>query len=489
MKKTFHELQKLTALGHPVFAMATTEEERFGRLLKHLVPEGGILWWSLFTGLQGRAETTKGLSAPEALGVFLASQDARVLVLKDSHVFLRDPLFIRGLRDAYALLKGTGRLVFLTGPGWVLPEELRGEVQVMELGLPGEDEIRPFIQGCLGQVAFAPGPMFQDHCVAILKGLKLSEIELSLKTVLADAHAADEAFFLRGLMQEKVKRVKMEGVLEAIPMDYSIGDIGGLENLKEWLAVRERFIQLYLKGRTKIIPRGLLLMGIAGCGKSLSVKAISDIWKLPLFRLDMNLVFSESYGPAEQVFHKAIRFMETVAPAILWIDEIEMGISAQADTGVAARIFAKFLTWMQEHREFVFVAATANRIDLLPAEMIRRGRFDQVFFVDLPVADERKEIFRIHLSRQGEDLRKYDFILLAQSTENFSGAEIEQIVTSGEARAISEGRALNQDDLYWEINHLIPLATTMQEQIKAIRSWARKRAVSASKGRGIMDIE
>ena len=489
MKKTFQELKKLTALGHPTFAMVTTEEERFARLLKHLVPEDGILWWSLFAGLQSRAETIKGLSAPEALGVFLDSAEARVLVLKDSHVFLQDPLFARGLRDAYARLKGTGRLLFLTGPTWVLPEELRGEVQVLELGLPGEDEIRPFIQTSLSQVPFAAGPLFQDHCVAILKGLKLAEIELSLKKTLTNPQAPDEASFLRSLMQEKVLRVRMEGVLEAIPMDYSIGDIGGLENLKEWLSVRERFIQLYLKGRTKIIPRGLLLMGIAGCGKSLSVKAISDIWKLPLFRLDMNLVFSESYGPAEQVFHKTIRFMETVAPVILWIDEIEMGISAQADSGVAARIFAKFLTWMQEHKEFVFVAATANRIDLLPAEMIRRGRFDQVFFVDLPVADERKEIFRIHLARQGEDLRKFDFILLAQSTENFSGAEIEQIVTSGEARAISEGRELNQDDLYWEINHLIPLATTMQEQIKAIRSWARKRAVSASKGRGIMDIE
>jgi SpoVK/Ycf46/Vps4 family AAA+-type ATPase len=230
-------------------------------------------------------------------------------------------------------------------------------------------------------------------------------------------------------------------------------------------------------------------MGIAGCGKSLSVKAISDIWKLPLFRLDMNLVFSESYGPAEQVFHKTIRFMESVSPAILWIDEIEMGISAQADTGVAARIFAKFLTWMQERKEFVFVAATANRIDLLPAEMIRRGRFDQVFFVDLPSSEERKSIFQIHLKRREEDLSRFDFILLAQSTENYSGAEIEQVVVSALARSLSEGRALHQDDLYWEINHLIPLATTMQEQIKAIRSWARKRAISASKGRGVMDIE
>jgi ATP-dependent 26S proteasome regulatory subunit len=489
MRQTFQEIKKLTALGHPIFAVLTTEEERFIRLLKHLFPEDKIQWWSLFLGLQSRTETLKGLTASDAIAMLLGAGEKQVLVLKDVHPFLSDPHFLRGLRDAYAQLKGTGRFLFLTAPSLVLPDELRGEVQILELPLPGEDEIRPVLQAFLKQAPFTPGPLFHDHCVAIMKGLKLSEIELSLKRTLVDLASPDEAGFLRALMQEKVLRVRMEGVLEAIPMDYSIGDIGGLENLKEWLAVRERFIQIYLRGESKIIPKGLLLMGISGCGKSLSVKAISDIWKLPLFRLDMNLVFSESYGPAEQVFHKAVRFMESVAPAILWIDEIEMGISAQADTGVAARIFAKFLTWMQERKEFVFVAATANRIDLLPAEMIRRGRFDQVFFVDLPSTEERKEILQIHLKRRGEDLRKYDFILLAQSTESYSGAEIEQIVVSGAARAISEARELTQDDLYWEINHLIPLATTMQEQIKALRSWARKRAISASKGRGIMDME
>jgi len=489
MKEAFQEIKKLTALGQPILAVLTTEEERFARLLKHLFPEDKIQWWTLFSGLQSPTETLRGISAVEAISKHLSGGDAQVLVLKDVHPFLGDPRFVRALRDACAQLKGTGRFLFLTAPSLLFPEELRGEVQLVELGLPAEDEIRPVIQAFLKQAPFSPGPLFHDHCVAIMKGLKLSEIELSLRKTLTGLPNADEASFLRMLMQEKVLRVRMEGVLDAIPMDYSIGDIGGLENLKDWLQVRERFIQIYLKGESKIIPKGLLLMGIAGCGKSLSVKAISDIWKLPLFRLDMNLVFSESYGPAEQVFHKAIRFMESVAPAILWIDEIEMGISAQADTGVAARIFAKFLTWMQERKEFVFVAATANRIDLLPAEMIRRGRFDQVFFVDLPSSEERKAIFQIHLKRREENLSQYDFILLSQSTENYSGAEIEQIVVSSLARAMSEGRALTQDDLFWEINHLIPLATTMQEQIKAIRSWARKRAISASKGRGVMDIE
>ena len=478
----------MITLGQTVLAVMSTEEERLTRLLKHLFPEDRLQWWTAFSGLRSKQGTVKGITAVEAVAAHLAQEGKSVLVLQDVHPLIADPLFVRALRDARSQLKGTGKILVLTAPSLILPEELRGEVQLLELGLPGEEELRPLVQGWLKQAPFAPGPLFIDHAVAILKGLKLHEAEFSLRKALAAA-CSDEPAFLRLLLGEKTARVRQEGVLEAIPMDYSVGDIGGLENLKEWLQVRERFIQIYLKGESKIIPRGLLLMGIAGCGKSLSVKAISDIWKLPLFRLDMNLVFSESYGPAEQVFHKTIRFMESVAPAILWIDEIEMGISAQADTGVAARIFAKFLTWMQERREFVFVAATANRIDLLPAEMIRRGRFDQVFFVDLPSSEERKSIFQIHLTKREEDLSRFDFILLAQSTENYSGAEIEQIVVSALARAISEGRTLNQDDLFWEVNHLIPLATTMQEQIKAIRSWARKRAISASKGRGVMDIE
>jgi AAA+ superfamily predicted ATPase len=488
MRKTFQAMKQMVALGQTVLGVATTEEERLGRLLTHLFTEDRLLWWNSFSGLRSKGESPQADSARDAVALLLAREDRAVLVLQDVHPLVSDPCFVRALRDARVRLKGTGRLLILTAPSLVLPEELRGEVQVLELGLPAEDELRPLVQTWIRQAPFAPGPLFSDHAVAILRGLRFHEAEFSLRRALA-AGVPDEAGFLRLLMREKVARVRQEGVLEAIPMDYSVQDIGGLENLKEWLTVRERFIQIYLKGESKIIPRGLLLMGIAGCGKSLSVKAISDIWKLPLFRLDMNLVFSESYGPAEQVFHKTIRFMESVAPAILWIDEIEMGLSAQADTGVAARIFAKFLTWMQERKEFVFVAATANRIDLLPAEMIRRGRFDQVFFVDLPSSEERKTIFQIHLRRREEDLSRFDFILLAQSTENYSGAEIEQVVVSALARAIAEGRPLTQDDLFWEINHLIPLATTMQEQIKAIRSWARKRAVSASKGRGVMDIE
>src|SRR6185369_7914725 len=231
------------------------------------------------------------------------------------------------------------------------------------------------------------------------------------------------------------------------------------------------------------IPKGLLIMGMSGCGKSLSVKAISALWNLPLFRLDMNLVFGTD-NP-EYTFHRALKTVEGMSPALLWIDEIEMAITAGREGGggdpALGRIFSTFLTWMQEKDAMVFVAATANRIHLLPAEVIRKGRFDQVFFLDLPNEVERKAIFNVHLKRRGADLNKFDVVFLSKATRSFNGAEIESIVQAAAIDAFNEGRPLAEDDLNRVITNSVPLARTMEEQIKAIKSWAHDRAVSASK--------
>lgn len=483
----YQEILTLIRIGSPIIGVITTEEQRLGSILNKIFPEKDHFLWTSHLGLVGREETLYPLEASEAIKKFTLKSDKNYIWLKISENLMEEKNFIRALKDEYYHLKGKNRFIILSSSNFTIPEELIGEIQILRLPPPDENEIQSIIENFLKSLNLSFSPLTIAHCVAILKGLKQSEIEFSLKKAIFSLKAKNEEEFLRQLIQEKIKRIKGEWVLEPIPMNYSVEEIGGLENLKEWLKVREKFIQLYLKGNTKITPKGLLLMGISGCGKSLSVKAISDIWKLPLFRLDMNLVFSQSFGAAEALFDKALRFMESIAPAILWIDEIEMGISAQAETGVSARIFSKFLTWMQERKGFVFVAATANRIDLLPAEMVRRGRFDQIFFVDLPTQEERKEIFQIHLKKLGENLAKYDFILLSQITENFSGAEIEQVVLSAATRAVAEEREMTQDDLFWEIHHLIPLATTMQEQIKALRSWAKKRALSASKVKTILE--
>jgi SpoVK/Ycf46/Vps4 family AAA+-type ATPase len=221
-------------------------------------------------------------------------------------------------------------------------------------------------------------------------------------------------------------------------------------------------------------------MGVSGCGKSLCVKTISTEWNLPLFRLDMNAIFGTD-NP-EATFLKALRSVEAVSPAVLWIDEIEMGVGGYRDGQDASmsRIFSGFLTWMQEKSALVFVAATANRIQLLPAEIIRKGRFDQVFFVDLPMEEERKAIFQIHLTKNKCDVSKLDLVFLAKATNGWNGAEIEQAVISAVVDAYAEKREVSEDDLYRMISATVPLSVTMEEQIKAIRSWAHERALNAS---------
>jgi SpoVK/Ycf46/Vps4 family AAA+-type ATPase len=232
------------------------------------------------------------------------------------------------------------------------------------------------------------------------------------------------------------------------------------------------------------VPRGILLMGMSGCGKSLAAKAIAVTWKVPLFRLDMNLVFSGMYGSAELAFHRALATVEAVAPAVLWIDELEnsLGMDEGATGGAGnSHIFSTFLTWMQEKPPLVFVAATANRIQALPAEVIRKGRFDQVFFIDLPNDEERKQIFEIHLRRNGADPGAFDRVFLAAATKGWNGAEIEQAIVSARVDAYYEKRPFTIDDITRNTSRMVALSKTMEEQMKKIRSWAFGRATPASK--------
>jgi SpoVK/Ycf46/Vps4 family AAA+-type ATPase len=230
-------------------------------------------------------------------------------------------------------------------------------------------------------------------------------------------------------------------------------------------------------------PRGFLAMGVSGCGKSLAAKITASLWNLPLFRLDMNLVYSGIAGTPELVFSRALKTMDSVSPAILWLDEIESGISDKHADSASSRILGYFLTWMQEHDSEIFITATANRIDMLPAELLRRGRFDQIFFIDLPTRIEREEIFSIHLKSKGNDVAKFNIPQLAQITKGWTGSEIEQVIVSAMYEAFNEKRKLIEDDLLTIFGTSVPLSVTMEEQIKHIRSWANNRAVRASSGR------
>jgi SpoVK/Ycf46/Vps4 family AAA+-type ATPase len=284
------------------------------------------------------------------------------------------------------------------------------------------------------------------------------------------------------LLEEKRLLVNRSGVIEYVDTATDVSEIGGLENLKKWLRERRKLFQIRDTLSDEIMPKGVLLMGIPGCGKSLAIKAIASAFELPLYRVDMIEIFSGRHGKPEGAFVQTCRMMEEMAPAVLWFDEIEMGITSTDSGGEQGRIFAFFLTWMQEKTRGLFVAATANRIDLLPAEMIRKGRFDEVFFVDLPLAEEQVEIFRIHLNRRGIDCVGFNLEQLLQFTNGWTGAEIEQCVISALTKARLEDRGLTEQDLISTAVKIVPLSRTMKEQISHIRNWAFERAVRASPG-------
>ena len=286
------------------------------------------------------------------------------------------------------------------------------------------------------------------------------------------------------LLEEKRLLVNRSGVIEFISDGTNLGDVGGLEGLKTWLIERSKLFEMRDSLDAEIVPKGLLMMGIPGCGKSLSVKAIASQFQLPLYRVDMIEIFSGRHGKPEGAFVQACKMMEDMAPAVLWFDEIEMGITSTDSGGEQGRIFAFFLTWMQEKSRGLFVAATANRIDLLPAEMIRKGRFDEVFFVDLPLDDERIDIFKIHLTRRGIDPGAFNLAQLTEFTIGWTGAEIEQCVVSALTKAKLADREIGEDDLLSVAVSIVPLSRTMKEQINHIRSWAFERAIRASPRQG-----
>jgi SpoVK/Ycf46/Vps4 family AAA+-type ATPase len=312
-----------------------------------------------------------------------------------------------------------------------------------------------------------------------LQGLTLDEARYALRRALAGGRPLGPES-LPALLEEKRLLVNRGGVIEFITSSTGMGEIGGLEGLKKWLGERRKLFQMRDSLSAEIVPKGLLMMGIPGCGKSLAVKAIANDFQLPLYRVDMIEIFSGRHGKPEGAFVAACRMLEDMVPAVLWFDEIEMGITSTETSGEQGRIFAFFLTWMQEKTPGLFVAATANRIDLLPAEMIRKGRFDEVFFVDLPTERERMEIFKIHLNRRGVDAGRYNIEQLMEFTKGFAGAEIEQCVVSAITKARLEDRDVTDNDLIGISAKTVPLSQTMKEQINHIRAWAFERAVRAT---------
>ena len=487
MSSIIDELRSAVQGRRTLIYIQTPEEDRVIDALHTLAEEhfenGKVSEWTCVTGLDSVKDS---LSPEAALGKIVESPHEGFYVMKDLSDFIRRPEVIRALRNAYQLFSDEARsYVVIVSPLRVLPDMLDKEVYFLEAPMPGADELIGQVRETARKYPDRRIPAdFESRLSLALRGLTLKEASHLMHRIFESGDVTEKTV-LSSIFSEKKMLLRKAGFLEFIPQQLDMKTVGGLEILKEWvLKRRELFTREAVESQLPV-PRGVLIMGISGCGKSLSAKAIASLWRVPLFRLDMNLVFSGLYGSPEAAFHRALKSIESVAPAVLWIDEIEnaLGMTSEGNTAEQALTFSAFLTWMQERPPLVFVTATANRIEALPAEIIRKGRFDEVFFCDLPSDEERLEIFRIHLKMNNIDPETIAVERLLHPTRGWSGAEIEQAVVAARIDALQEKREVKFEDLMRHTVRMVPLSTTMAEQIRAIRSWSHNRATLASKAK------
>ena len=486
------EIKALIDAGRPLIYVQSSEEERVQQLLvdagRQLFTEPRPVYtWTVTEGLRGPDGASVGEATVDpraALDWIIDHEGGALFNLRDFHDPMRHSAEVRRrLRDLCTSCFDTGKFTFISSPVAYIPDELQRDTVLIDLPLPDFDELKAFVQR-EGESLAAAGVSVDTDIGTLtqigraVQGLTLNETRHAMRRALAATQRLD-ADSVPYLLEEKHLLVKKKtGVIEYVSDPGGLENVGGAPLLKKWLLERRKLFEMRDQLSHDIVPKGLLLMGISGCGKSLAVKAIAESFRLPLYRIDMIEVFSGRHGNPEGTFVGACRTMEEMAPAVMWFDEIEMGVNAGNDqAGSLNRIFAFFLTWMQEKTRGLFVAATANRIDLLPAEMIRKGRFDEVFFVDLPNEEERIEICRIHLQKRGIDPGPLGLDRLKQFTRGWTGAEIEQCVVSALTTAKLENRDLTGDDLLNQTGKIVPLSKTMKEQVEHIRSWALDRAI------------
>jgi SpoVK/Ycf46/Vps4 family AAA+-type ATPase len=491
MNNAINHIKNSIASGQPILQIVSYEEKRVEnymvKIAEQVLKTDNLLFWDINNGITENNQTVNQTQDPvQAIDYFMNKNTVGIIIFRDLNPLIRQsPEIIRKLREAYKKLKNSKKLIILLSPDGYFPDSIKKEIDIIHFDLPDYDELKNLFF------------KFLDSMEKSGRKINLDEKQKKTFIIAAQGLTLDEAYraFMKAFQGqnsisidlvnkihlEKKQLILKEGVLEYYPHKFTMDDMGGLDNLKDWLKKRERAFSKEAKQFGLERPRGMLTMGISGCGKSLASKIVASLWDLPLFRLDMNLVYSGMGGSPELAFSRALKTMDSVAPAILWIDEIESGITDKHTDSESSRILGYFLTWMQEHTSEIFIAATANRIDMLPAEILRRGRFDQIFFIDLPTRKEREEIFTIHLQDKGNDISLFNIPQLAQITKGWSGSEIEQVIISGMYEAFNKNRKLNEDDLFVIFGNSVPLSTTMEEQIKKIRSWAHKRAVNASK--------
>ncbi|MGB3788878.1 MAG: AAA family ATPase [Phormidesmis sp.] len=481
------ELSLLVRSRYPLIYIPTREEERAERAVADCAQSLGsgngssrsIYTWDYVDGYQGNP-TDNGFARRNPLQALeliekIPASAAALFVLRDFHRFLEDIAISRKLRNLLKLLKSQPKNVIILAAELTIPSELSSAITVLEFPLPDVGEIRTEVERLLSATGSSLSPRDTDELVRSCQGLAMERIRRVLARGIA-AHGSFEPGDIDLILEEKRQTIRQTQILEFYPASEKISDIGGLDNLKDWLLKRGGAFSERARQYGLPHPRGLMLVGIQGTGKSLTAKAIAHHWHLPLLRLDVGRLFGGLVGESESRTRQMIQLAEALAPCILWIDEIDKafaGFDGRGDSGTTSRVFGTFVTWLAEKSSPVFVVATANNIQSLPPEMLRRGRFDEIFFVGLPSQEEREAIFSVHLSRlRPHNLGSYDINRLAYETPDFSGAEIEQSLIEAMHIGFSQNRDFTSDDVLEAISQIIPLARTAKQQIESLQQWA-----------------
>lgn len=509
--KIVTQLSRLFRARFPYIYITTWEEDRAISLINKIAQSEKLIRitrdvyvWTQTNGFTLNGQKIDGTNSPDKAIDFIRDCNKNaVFVMCDFHVYFGvkgrqvDYNVVRRLRDNISDLKTSKfrkNVIFLASE-LLIPETMQKEITIVDMPLPTLDEIKAKLDKMVSQnKQIDTSDLTEDGKEKLCKaamGLTLQEAENAFALAMVNDGRIDGQD-LEVILSEKMQVIKKTGILEFINTDIKIADIGGLENLKNWLKKRNNSWSESAKKYCLPAPKGVLITGVPGCGKSLTAKAMSAAWQLPLLKLDFGKIFSGIVGSSEENMRKAIKTAEAVAPSILWVDEIEKslsGLNSNGDSGTSSRIFGTFLTWMQEKTAPVFVIATANNISSLPAELLRKGRFDEIFFVDLPTQREREEIFKLHLAKRLKnkdvasklEINDELYKQLAQMTEGFVGAEIEQVVITALYEAFFNNRPLEFADLTNTIKNVVPLSVTQKEQILSLRQWANIRAVAATK--------
>ncbi|MEO0354021.1 MAG: AAA family ATPase [Cyanobacteria bacterium P01_A01_bin.3] len=484
-----HKLKTLMRSLHPVVAIETVEEERVQTLINGIANELNLplMEWSITRGL-ARPPRELGMNGTEEPSKLLATlykqSHEGIYLLKDFSKHLTGAFDIRLFREVAQKYAGGRSVLVLVDAELKIPAELESLVARWEMPLPDYHELRALLRSVVSRMRAQHKtemnlqPNEIEELLRALNGMTLdcARRAITYATLVDGKLSRDD---IRTIQQQKAEMVRARGMLEYYPPSDNLSELGGFQSLKRWLH-RARVGFTKTAQRLNLSPpRGICIVGVQGCGKSLAVKAIAREWQQPLLKLDLGQVYDKYVGESEKNFHKAIAMAEVMAPAVLWIDEIEKAISTGNDElGTSKRMLGAFLTWLQEKSASVFVVATANDLSGLPPELLRKGRFDEIFFVDLPDRDERCQIFEIHLRKRKQEVGEFDLLALIEESEGFSGAEIEQAVTSSLYQSLYLNKPFTTEMICAEMTQTVPLSVSRQEDIAMLRAMAQERFVN-----------